>query len=71
MVYIFTLELNYWSLATVLFNFIEGVDVKHDSLAINKKQNYFLLPDHELAENLILVFGFCERTKKGWKWICD
>ena len=34
-------------------------------LAINKKQNYFSLPDHQLAENLILVFGFYGRTKKG------
>ena len=40
-------------------------------LAVNKKQNYFSLPDHQLAENLILVFGFYERTKKGWKWICN
>ena len=30
-------------------------------LAINKKQKYFLLPDHQLAENLILV------CKKGLK----
>ena len=34
-------------------------------LAINKKQNYFSLPDYQLAENLILVFSFYERTKKG------
>ena len=27
-------------------------------------QKYFLLPDHQLAENLILVFGFYERTKR-------
>ena len=33
-------------------------------LAINKKQNYFSLPDYQLAENLILVFSFYERTKK-------
>ena len=70
MVYIFTLSIkllisNHWQLFYSILIFIEGVDVKHDSLAINKKQNYFLLPDHELAENLILVFGFCERTKKG------
>ena len=25
-------------------------------LAINEKQKYFSLPDHQLAENLILVF---------------
>ena len=34
-------------------------------LAINKKQNYFWLPDHQFAENLILVFGFYEGTKNG------
>ena len=26
-------------------------------LAINKKQKYFSLPNYQLAENLILVFG--------------
>ena len=25
--------------------------------AINKKQKYFMLPDHQLAENFILVFA--------------
>ena len=25
--------------------------------AHHKKQNYFLPPDHQLAENLILIFG--------------
>ena len=34
-------------------------------LAVNKTQNYSSLPDHQLAENLIPVFGFYERTKKG------
>ena len=34
-------------------------------LAINKKQKYFSLPDHQLAENLTLVFGLQERTKRG------
>ena len=34
-------------------------------LAVNKKQKYFPLPDHQFAENLILVFGLYERTKKG------
>ena len=29
-------------------------------LAMNKKQKYFSWPDHQLAENLILVFGFYE-----------
>ena len=33
-------------------------------LDINKQQKYFSLPDHLLAENLILIFGLCERTKK-------
>ena len=33
-------------------------------LAINKKQNYFSLPDHQLAENVILVFGFYKEAKK-------
>ena len=30
-----------------------------------KKQENFSLPDHQLAEILIFVFDFCERTKKG------
>ena len=30
-----------------------------------KKRKYFLLPDDQLNENLILVFGFYEREKKG------
>ena len=34
-------------------------------LVINKKQNYFSLPDHHLSENLILVFGFYEKAKNG------
>ena len=38
-------------------------------LAINEKKKYFSLPDHQLAGNLILVFGFYEKTKKGEKWI--
>ena len=33
-------------------------------LAINKKQNYFLLPGHQFADNLILVSGFYEKKKK-------
>ena len=33
-------------------------------LPINKKQNYFSLPDHQLAENFIRIFGFYESTKK-------
>ena len=32
-------------------------------LAVNKEQKHFSLPGHQLAENLILVFGFYERTK--------
>ena len=35
-------------------------------LAINKKQKYFLLPDHELAENLFL-FLFFIKGKQGNK----
>ena len=31
---------------------------------MKKKQKNFLLPDHELAENLILNFGLHERTKE-------
>lgn len=31
---------------------------------INKTQKYLLLPDHRLAENLVLIFGFYERTKR-------
>ena len=34
--------------------------LKKSALAISKKGNYFLLPDHQLDENLILVFEFCE-----------
>ena len=34
-------------------------------LAINKKQKYFLLPVHQLAEDLILVFGSKERANRG------
>ena len=34
-------------------------------LTINKRQNYFSLPDHQFTENLVLVFGFYERTNKG------
>ena len=30
-------------------------------LAINERQNYFSLTDHQFTENLILVFGFYER----------
>ena len=33
-------------------------------LAVSKEQIYFLLPDHQLAKNLIFIFGFLERTKK-------
>ena len=29
-------------------------------LAINKKHNYFSLPDHQIAKNFILVFDFYE-----------
>ena len=32
-------------------------------LAMNKNQKYFSLPDHQLAETLIFVFGFLGRTK--------
>ena len=31
---------------------------------MNKKQNYFLLPGHQFADNLILVSGFYEKKKK-------
>ena len=35
-------------------------------LAVNKKQNYFSLPDHQLAENLIrFFFWFLQKDKKG------
>ena len=33
-------------------------------LAINKKQDFSSLPEHQLAENAILGFGFCEEAKK-------
>ena len=35
-------------------------------LAINKKQKYLSLPDHQLAENLILAF-FVRKDKKRIK----
>ena len=41
-------------------------------LAINKMQKKLSLPDHELAENLILVFGIygmkAKRSRKICKW---
>ena len=40
-------------------------------LATSKKQNHFSLPEHRLAENLIFVFGFYERTRKRWKGYCN
>ena len=33
--------------------------------SLKTKNRNFSLPDHQLAENLILVFGFYERTSKG------
>ena len=38
-------------------------------LAVKIKKNYFLLADHQLAENLILVFNFYESTKKECKFL--
>ena len=32
-------------------------------IAINKKQKYFSLQDHKIAENLILNFGLYEKPK--------
>ena len=40
-------------------------------LAINKKQKYSSLTDHQLAEKLILGFGVQEKTKRGQKQICN
>ena len=34
-------------------------------LAINKNQKHFSLPDYQLGEILIHVFGFYEKAKKG------
>ena len=42
-----------------------GMPLSTARLAINKKQKYFSLPNRQLAENLILVFGFYERRNKG------
>ena len=36
-------------------------------LIINKRQKYFSLPDHQLAENQILVSGFCKKRQKDDK----
>ena len=33
-------------------------------LTININKKYFSLPYHQFTENLILVFSFCERTKR-------
>ena len=33
-------------------------------LAVNKKENYFSLPDHHLPENLIFFFGLYEGQEK-------
>ena len=38
-------------------------------LAINKNQKYFLLSHHQIAKNLILGFGFYERTNNKQKQI--
>ena len=38
--------------------------LKKSAARYKKKQKNFLLPDHELAENLILKFGLHERTKE-------
>ena len=46
-----------------LFSIEFGIVLNKAGLAVNKKQKYFSLPDHQLAENLILVFSFYERTK--------
>ena len=32
--------------------------------SINKKEKYLSVPDHQLAENVILVFGFYKRKNK-------
>ena len=37
------------------------------SMTIKKKQKYLTLQDHQLAERLILVFGFYERKTKERK----
>ena len=31
--------------------------LKWSAIRYKQKQNFFLLPDHQLPENLILVFG--------------
>ena len=33
--------------------------------AINKKQKYFSLLDHQLAESLVFVFGLQKMVKRG------
>ena len=38
---------------------------------LNNIQKYFSLLDHQLAKNLILVFGFYEWTKQWYKRICN
>ena len=42
----------------------KSIEFCSSRLAINKKQNYFLLPDHQLAKCLILVSGFYKGQEK-------
>ena len=76
----FLLNLNYthgiltWNYNTDMNNMSEnsfmksiefGMALKMWMTLYEKKQKYFSLPDHQLARNLILVFGLYERTKRG------
>ena len=40
-------------------------------ITANKKPKYISLPHHQLAENVILVFGFYKRKTNTWKQICS
>ena len=38
-------------------------------LAMNQKEKYFSLPGHQLAENVILTFGFWEQNSDKRKFV--
>ena len=59
-----------WAGAT--YNWIRyGLEIEYNSLETKKKTNVWRYQTNKVAKNFILVFGYQERTKKGWKWICN
>ena len=56
-----------WNRNTGRNHYIKSIEFRIPlklSMTKIKKQKYFLLPDHQFAEDFILVFGFYERTNK-------